>query len=122
ERAHRPVEIPALDRAGALPAEDRDGEDPALQAALAERLLDPSPRPPPSRGGGVGRLLPLPLREGAGGRGQAHVASYKFGHRRVRYASCSGVSAAGPSATGGGGPERRSGSAQQSTTPRLRVQ
>ncbi len=31
----------------------------------------PSPRPPPARGGGV--VLPLPLREGAGGRGHAEM-------------------------------------------------
>ena len=32
-------------------------------------MLPPSPRPPPARGGGEENLLPLPLREGVGGRG-----------------------------------------------------
>jgi nitrite reductase/ring-hydroxylating ferredoxin subunit len=30
----------------------------------------PSPQPPPARGGGASTALPLPLREGVGGRGQ----------------------------------------------------
>ena len=32
QERHRPVEIPALDRGRRQPAEDRDGEDPAVQA------------------------------------------------------------------------------------------
>ena len=33
------------------------------------RALAPSPQPPPARGGGVLAILPLPSREGVGGRG-----------------------------------------------------
>ncbi len=48
--------------------------------------------------------------------------TYKFGQLRVRFFSCSGVSARGPSATCGAKPFTEAGSIQQSTTPRLRVQ
>jgi hypothetical protein len=48
--------------------------------------------------------------------------SHRFGQRRVRSASCSGVSVLGPSASDGGWSGRLAGSCQQLAKPRLRVQ
>jgi P-type Cu2+ transporter len=49
--------------------------------------IDPSPQPPPARGGGVaeGKRLPLPLREGVGGRGP-ELWLARPNHAPVRFA------------------------------------
>ena len=60
------------DPADAPTKAETDGSDAWSCSALARSRGDaPSPQPPPARGGGAfePRLLPLPLREGVGGRG-----------------------------------------------------
>ena len=49
-----------------------------MSGGSGERLVRPLPRPPPARGGGVLALLPLPLREGGGGRGPLRSAPWSL--------------------------------------------